>query len=94
MLVAQGSADLMVDCGLQPWDAAAPRAIVEEAGGTFTDWQGRPTRYDPDVLASNRLLHEALLSVLSPSAVRPVANGPTSVNNNLRPSGPRPADPA
>ena len=30
----------MVDTILNVWDAAAVQPIVEEAGGTFTDWQG------------------------------------------------------
>jgi histidinol-phosphatase len=70
MLVAQGSADLMVDCGLQPWDAAAPRAIVEEAGGRFTDWAGVSRGDDPDVLASNGPLHMDLLGILAPSVAK------------------------
>ena len=43
LLVATGRAEVMVDPILNVWDAAAVQPIVEEAGGTFTDWQGHPT---------------------------------------------------
>ena len=40
VLVAEGAAELMVEHGVNPWDVAATKAIIEEAGGTFTDWDG------------------------------------------------------
>jgi len=43
LLVATGRAELMVDPALNVWDAAALLPILEEAGGAFTDWQGRRT---------------------------------------------------
>jgi histidinol-phosphatase len=64
-LVAQGSAEAIVDYGLHPWDAAAPRVLVEEAGGTFTDWSGVPTANAPDVVASNGKVHAELLKILT-----------------------------
>lgn len=42
VLVATGRAELMVDHRLSPWDVAAVVPVIEEAGGVFTDWQGRP----------------------------------------------------
>jgi myo-inositol-1(or 4)-monophosphatase len=40
--------------------------IVAEAGGRVTDFRGRPVDiYHPEVLASNGLIHEAMLGVLS-----------------------------
>ena len=41
VLVAQGSGELMVEHGVHAWDVAAIKPIVEEAGGRFTDWDGR-----------------------------------------------------
>ncbi|GAG24205.1 unnamed protein product, partial [marine sediment metagenome] len=38
MLVATGRAEVMVDPVLCLWDTAALQPILEEAGGTFTDW--------------------------------------------------------
>ena len=51
----------MVEHGVNPWDVAATKAIVEEAGGTFTDWDGTPTIERPDVLASNGKVHAEAL---------------------------------
>jgi histidinol-phosphatase len=65
VLVAEGAAELMVEHGVSPWDVAATKAIVEEAGGTFTDWDGTPTIDRPDVLASNGKLHRAVLDILN-----------------------------
>lgn len=48
---------------LQPWDIAAGKLIVEEAGGMVTHYDGSRLQLLPDVnlLASNGLLHENLL---------------------------------
>ncbi|MDP8905580.1 MAG: histidinol phosphatase [Chloroflexota bacterium] len=63
LLVAQGSAEAMLERDLKPWDVAAPAAIVREAGGRVTDLDGRPTWLGPDVLTSNGLLHDQLLAM-------------------------------
>lgn len=68
VLVAQGSGELMVDHGLQPWDIAALSVIVEEAGGKFTNWSGERNVLTPDVVASNSLVHDAALNILGGSA--------------------------
>jgi histidinol-phosphatase len=65
VLVAQGSGDLMVEHGVHPWDLAALKPIVEEAGGRMTDWNGVPGIDRPDVLASNGLLHDLALEILN-----------------------------
>ncbi|MFI5184623.1 MAG: inositol monophosphatase family protein [Vicinamibacteria bacterium] len=60
-LVATGRADLMLDPVMRPWDCAALLPILEEAGGTFTDWSGRRVIDGGNGLATNgRLLGEAL----------------------------------
>jgi histidinol-phosphatase len=64
VLVAEGAVELMVEHGVHPWDVAATKAIIEEAGGTFTDWDGTPTTDRPDVLASNGKLHQQVLDIL------------------------------
>jgi histidinol-phosphatase len=64
VLVAEGAADLMFEHGVNPWDIAATKAIVEEAGGRFTDWSDNPTVDTPDVLATNGKLHAQTLAVL------------------------------
>ena len=65
VLVAEGAADLMLEHGVHEWDVSALKAIVEEAGGTFTDWKGTPTTATPDVLATNGKLHAATLAILN-----------------------------
>jgi histidinol-phosphatase len=65
VLVAEGACDLMLEHGVKPWDVAALKAIVEEAGGAFTDWDGTPTAERPDVLASNGKLHAETLRLLA-----------------------------
>ena len=53
-LVATGQAEVMVDPQLNPWDSAAVVPIVEEAGGRFTDLDGRAVDLTTtSVLASN-----------------------------------------
>jgi histidinol-phosphatase len=63
-LVAQGSGEMMLEYGVKPWDIAALRPLVEEAGGRFSDWEGTPTIQRPDILASNGKLHEETLVIL------------------------------
>ena len=55
VLVATGRAELMVDDRMSPWDVAALIPVVEEAGGTFTDWSGG-RGIGPDAVASNAAL--------------------------------------
>jgi histidinol-phosphatase len=63
-LVAAGQAEIYCETDLKPWDLAACRILVEEAGGRFTDWDGRPTIYTGTALATNGRLHDAVLRVL------------------------------
>lgn len=70
VLVAQGSGELMVEHGVHPWDVAAVRPIVEEAGGRMNNWDGRFNVLKPDVIASNGLLHDEARSILQ---ARPLA---------------------
>jgi histidinol phosphatase-like enzyme (inositol monophosphatase family) len=61
LMVATGRAEVMVDPIMNVWDAAAVQPIVEEAGGTFTDWQGRRTIHSGQGIATNgRVLDEVL----------------------------------
>ncbi len=41
-MVASGKLDIVIDTGLDPFDFAAPAAIIEAAGGSATDWKGQP----------------------------------------------------
>jgi histidinol-phosphatase len=64
LMVATGRADVMIDPIMSLWDAAALQPILKEAGGTFTDWQGRPTIYSGEGIATNGLLLEEVLRLL------------------------------
>lgn len=58
MLVAEGAIDLAVDAvGVAPYDLAAVMAVVEEAGGMFTDRHGVRTFAGDTAISSNGLLH-------------------------------------
>jgi len=68
MLVAEGAADVAVDAvGVTEWDLAAPRLVVEEAGGRFTDFSGAARSDGGSAVASNGLLHETALATLVPT---------------------------
>jgi len=64
MLVATGRAEAMIDPIMNIWDAAAVQPIVVEAGGSFTDWQGRPRIDSGDSVATNGELHQTVLDAL------------------------------
>jgi histidinol-phosphatase len=63
LLVATGRADVMVDPLMNVWDCAALQPILEEAGGTFTDWRGQPTIYGGEAIATNGLVLEEVLAI-------------------------------
>jgi histidinol-phosphatase len=65
VLVAEGACEMMIEHGVHAWDVAATKAIIEEAGGTFTNWAGEATIDSPDVLASNGHLHAETLAILN-----------------------------
>ncbi len=61
LLVATGRAELMLDPVMSVWDAAALQPVLEEAGGTFTDWRGNRSIYHGEGLGTNgRVLSEVL----------------------------------
>ena len=64
-LVATGRALAMIDARLSIWDAAALQPIIEEAGGTFTDWTGKSTIESPEGISTNGLVKEELLAILN-----------------------------
>jgi len=64
-LVAEGKAEIYVEADLKPWDVAAVKILVEEAGGRLTDFAGRPTIYGGTVLATNGRLHADALRLLT-----------------------------
>jgi histidinol-phosphatase len=62
MLVAEGAVDGAIDAiGVSVWDLAAIQVIVEEAGGTFTDFAGKHRVDGGSAITSNGHLHPVLL---------------------------------
>ena len=53
---------------LQPWDMAAGKLLIEEAGGRVTHYDGTPHEVfcNTSLLASNGRLHNAMVKFLSP----------------------------
>jgi histidinol-phosphatase len=64
-LVATGRAEIMLDPAAALWDCAPLQVILEEAGGTFTDWRGNPTIHAGEGVATNGLLLEQVLRTLA-----------------------------
>jgi histidinol-phosphatase len=64
LLVAEGLADAAAEPEAAVWDVAALKLIVEEAGGRFSDFAGRPTPYGGNALSSNGLVHDEILTRL------------------------------
>jgi histidinol-phosphatase len=64
LLVATGRAEVMVDPQMSVWDAAALQPILEEAGGTFTDWKGVPTIHSGEGIGSNGLVLPEVLGLI------------------------------
>jgi histidinol-phosphatase len=64
-LVAEGGVDIAVEPEVKLWDLASLDILVREAGGAFTNLAGRPGPHGGSALATNGLLHDAVLSTLS-----------------------------
>ena len=66
-LLASGHVDLVVEADMDPYDYLAHVAIIESAGGTITDWEGRPLGLASDtgrlVAAGDVALHRQVLAV-------------------------------
>ena len=70
MLVAEGAVDGAIDAiGVSVWDLAAVQVIVEEAGGTFTDFSGEHRVDGRSAISSNGHLHATLLEAVKDLAV-------------------------
>jgi histidinol-phosphatase len=77
LLVATGRAEVMVDPIMNVWDAAAIQPIIAEAGGTFTDWQGRPTIQGGEGIATNGLVLGEVLVITRSCTGKALAPAPS-----------------
>ncbi|MEL7348060.1 MAG: inositol monophosphatase family protein [Pseudomonadota bacterium] len=51
-MLAAGFIDVVIESGLQAYDIAAPKALIEAAGGVVTDWEGGDCRWGGRVVAA------------------------------------------
>jgi len=62
--VACGQFEGFWEFGLKPWDTAAGILLVREAGGMVTSFSGHPFHPgDPELLASNGIVHEEIRAI-------------------------------
>jgi histidinol-phosphatase len=64
-LVATGRAEIMLDAAMHVWDCGPLQVIMEEAGGTFTNWKGVPTIYGDESIATNGHLFDAVIKLIN-----------------------------
>jgi len=65
MLVAEGAVDIATEPELALHDMAALDVIVSEAGGRFTNLNGVDGPNGPGAIATNGLLHDAVVDQLA-----------------------------
>ncbi len=63
---ADGRIEAFFERGLKAWDFAAGAVILTEAGGTVTDWEGKPLDHysQQNVVGSNGHVHKRMLGYL------------------------------
>ncbi len=64
--LAAGQTDIYVEPGIHLWDFSAGKLLIENAGGRFSDVDGRAFHmHEKDVLATNGKLYERVLATLN-----------------------------
>lgn len=65
-LLASGFVDVIVECGLKPYDIVALIPIIESAGGRVTEWNGGSAASGGRIVASgDPRLHDQILAELN-----------------------------
>jgi histidinol-phosphatase len=64
MLVAEGAIEAALDWTSKPWDLAPLAIIVEEAGGRSTNVSGERSIYSGQLVSTNGIIHEEVLTIL------------------------------
>lgn len=67
-MLLDGRADAWIEGGVQPWDLAPGKILVEEAGGVFTDFSGRSSPAHGSALAARAGLHRHMVATVSPGS--------------------------
>ncbi|AQA01269.1 histidinol-phosphatase [Mycobacterium sp. MS1601] len=63
-LLAEGAVDVTAEPEVNLWDLAPLDILIREAGGSFTNLAGRPGPHGGSAVATNGLLHDAVLARL------------------------------
>lgn len=64
--LAAGRIDAYIHSGLKPWDVAASALLIQKAGGRITTpTGGNWDVFQPDILASNGILHKRILDLIN-----------------------------
>jgi histidinol-phosphatase len=63
--LAAGRVEIALGLNLKIWDLAAPKIVLEEAGGRLTDLDGHDSLTSGHALATNGRLHPAVLETLA-----------------------------
>jgi histidinol-phosphatase len=64
-LLAEGAVDIAAEPEVSLWDLAALDIVVREAGGAFTSLKGAPGPHGGSAVATNGVLHQAVLNRLN-----------------------------
>jgi len=64
ILVATGRAEVALDPVMSIWDCAALAPILKEAGGTFTDFRGKPTIEGGNAISTNGPLFDDVMKLV------------------------------
>lgn len=64
-LLIQGKLDIVIAPTGNIWDFAAPSILTEEAGGIFSDFNGKISLTSDNAVITNGLLHSKVLNILN-----------------------------
>ncbi|MDY6822075.1 MAG: inositol monophosphatase family protein, partial [Deferribacterota bacterium] len=63
---ARGVFEAFYERGLKPWDIAAGKLIVEEAGGCVTNEKGKEHNLNSNyIIATNKYIHNNLIGLIN-----------------------------
>lgn len=66
-LLAAGHIDLVVECGLKPYDVGGLIPVIEQAGGIITTWDGGPAENGGEIIAAgSRAVYDQAMAILNP----------------------------
>lgn len=64
-MVICGHAEVALEPEVKPWDLAATKILITEAGGRFSDFAGTDSIYTGSAVISNGRVHEAVVRILN-----------------------------